>query len=65
VEAVQKGCLPAGLAAGGLVRTKAAQGDLGGFLWLLNSYVMESGGALIFVMLTLWGLYKKEIFLRV
>jgi hypothetical protein len=35
------------------------------FLWLWDCYVLESGGALIFVMLTLWGLYKKDVFLRV
>jgi hypothetical protein len=27
--------------------------------------IFLSGGALIFVMLTLWGLYKKDVFLRV
>ena len=34
-------------------------------IWLGVKVIFLSGGALIFVRLTLWGLYKKEIFLRV
>jgi hypothetical protein len=64
--ALQKGCLPSGL--GLLVFLMVpSRASFVVLLFCLSGIdgIRLSVGALVFVMLTLWGLYKKDVFLRV